>query len=103
LKDAQRTLEITDWTLYFSTTILDAQIQANKITNFTLNKTKFLDQTKQLLNERQLKVVIKMLDQGAEGFEGGMSAKKYMSITNTSKVTDTRDFTGFSRQKCVYY
>ncbi|WP_353097989.1 Fic family protein [Empedobacter brevis] len=91
LKDAQRTLEITDWILYFSTTILDAQIQAKKITNFTLNKTKFLDQTKQLLNERQLKVVIKMLDQGAEGFEGGMSAKKYMSITKTSKATATRD------------
>ena len=91
LKDAQRTLEITDWILYFSTTILDAQIQAKKITNFTLNKTKFLDQTKQLLNERQLKVVIKMLDQGAEGFDGGMSAKKYMSITKTSKATATRD------------
>ena len=91
LKDAQRTLEITEWILYFSTTILEAQIQAKKITNFTLNKTKFLDQTKPLLNERQLKVVLKMLDQGAEGFEGGMSAKKYMSITKTSKATATRD------------
>ena len=32
-----------------------------------------------------------MLDQGAEGFEGGMSAKKYISITKTSKATATRD------------
>lgn len=91
LKDAQKTLEITNWIYYFSNTILEAQIQAKKITNFTLNKTKFLDQAKSLLNERQLKVIIKMLDQGANGFEGGMSAKKYISITKTSKATATRD------------
>lgn len=91
LKDAQKTLEITNWIYYFSNIILEAQIQAKKITNFTLNKTKFLDQTKSLLNERQLKVIIKMLDQGADGFEGGMSAKKYISITKTSKATATRD------------
>lgn len=40
--------EIIDWIYYFSNTILDAQIQAKKITNFTLNKTKFSDQTKPL-------------------------------------------------------
>ena len=91
LKDAQRTLEITDWIYYFSKTILEAQIQAKKITYFTLNKTKFLDQVKSSLNERQLKVILKMLDQGVEGFEGGMSAKKYISITKTSKATATRD------------
>ncbi|WP_349679427.1 Fic family protein, partial [Empedobacter sp. UBA5528] len=101
LKDAQQTLEITDWILYFSTTILDAQIQAKKITNFILNKTKFLDQTKPLLNERQLKVVIKMLDQGAEGFEGGMSAKKYISITKTSKATATRDLQDLVEKKVL--
>ena len=32
-----------------------------------------------------------MLDTGTEGFEGGMSAKKYISITNASKATATRD------------
>ena len=32
-----------------------------------------------------------MLDAGAEGFEGGMSAKKYISITQSSKATATRD------------
>jgi Fic family protein len=38
-----------------------------------------------------LKVVIKMLDAGPEGFDGGMSAKKYISLTKTSKATATRD------------
>ena len=32
-----------------------------------------------------------MLDEGPTGFEGGMSAKKYMVITGASKGTATRD------------
>ncbi|AXP82984.1 hypothetical protein CJ739_3926 [Mariniflexile rhizosphaerae] len=32
-----------------------------------------------------------MLDEGPTGFEGGMTAKKYMRITQTSKPTATRD------------
>jgi Fic family protein len=32
-----------------------------------------------------------MFDAGPKGFEGGMTAKKYMSITGTSKATATRD------------
>jgi Fic family protein len=31
-----------------------------------------------------------MLDKGPKGFQDGMSAKKYMSITGASKVTATR-------------
>ncbi len=32
-----------------------------------------------------------MLEEGLDGFEGGMSAKKYMTITGASKATATRD------------
>ncbi|MCB4234356.1 hypothetical protein LDL59_02420 [Kaistella anthropi] len=32
-----------------------------------------------------------MMEQGEEGFEGGMTAKKYISINKTSKATATRD------------
>lgn len=38
-----------------------------------------------------MKVVQRMLGAGISGFEGGMSAKKYMNITGTSKATATRD------------
>lgn len=34
-----------------------------------------------------------MLEEGPDGFEGGMSAKKYMTITGASKATATRDKT----------
>lgn len=42
-----------------------------------------------------------MLDQGAEGFEGGMSAKKYISITKTSKATATRDLQDLVEKKVL--
>ncbi len=32
-----------------------------------------------------------MLNAGPEGFDGGMRAKKYISITKASKATATRD------------
>ena len=34
---------------------------------------------------------VRMLQEGPDGFEGGMSAKKYIAITHTSKATATRD------------
>lgn len=47
-------------------TILEAQIQVKQVIDFILKKSKFFDRFKQVLNERQLKVVGKMLDPGRE-------------------------------------
>ena len=91
LKEAQRTMDITAWITYFGSVILDAQRDAREVVHFTLRKAKFFDSYKDALNERQLKVIHKMLEKGAEGFTGGMTAKKYISITKTSKATATRD------------
>ena len=51
----------------------------------------FFDRYKNQINERQLKAIHRMLDAGPKGFEGGMNAGKYVSITKTSKATATRD------------
>lgn len=32
-----------------------------------------------------------MLEEGPDGFKGGMNARKYMAIAKTSKATATRD------------
>src|SRR5690554_1499896 len=56
-----------------------------------VRKAKFFDRLKPLLNERQIKAINRMLENGPVGFEGGMTAKKYMAITKTSKATATRD------------
>ena len=91
LKAAQRSNEITDWISYFVKTVIDAQIDAEQEIEFTLKKTKFFDNNKNALNERQQKVVRRMLEEGHQGFEGGMNARKYVSIASTSKATATRD------------
>lgn len=91
LEQAQKSNEITPWIKYFVNVILQSQEQAISLVNFILKKSNFFDRYKQLLNERQIKVVRKMMDAGLEGFEGGMSAKKYISITKVSKATATRD------------
>jgi Fic family protein len=71
--------------------ILKAQIEVEKQIDFILKKATFFDTFKDILNERQLKVIKRMLEAGMKGFEGGMSAKKYIQITATSKATATRD------------
>ena len=43
------------------------------------------------MNERQLRAVQRILEEGPKGFEGGMNARKYIGITKTSKATATRD------------
>lgn len=91
LKNAQRSLDITEWINYFSQIILEAQQDAKELVLFTLKKSKFFDRFKTQLNERQLKVINRILENGTAGFEGGMTAKKYMTIAKTSKATATRD------------
>ena len=91
LKQAQRTFEVTDWIFYFSTVILESQKNAKQTVLFTLNKTKFIDQYRNQMNERQVKAVLKMFESGVTGFEGGMTAIKYVSINKTSRATATRD------------
>jgi len=91
LKIAQCTLEIDGWLLYFSQLLIDAQQNALEILDFSVKKTQFFDKYKSILNTRQSKVINKMLDAGKDGFEDGMTAKKYVSITKTTKATATRD------------
>ena len=91
LKQAQGTLEITDWIFYFSSLVLESQKNAKQTVLFTLNKTKIMDKFKSEMNERQSKAVLKMFENGVSGFEGGMTAIKYVSITKTSRATATRD------------
>lgn len=91
LKKAQQSLAITDWILYFGRLILDAQVFTQSLIQYLLKKSKFYSVYNNQLNERQKKALNKMWDAGIDGFDGGMTAKKYISITKTSKATATRD------------
>ncbi|NIJ52768.1 Fic family protein [Dyadobacter arcticus] len=101
LETAQRSNEITRWIIYFVKIILAAQIEAKELLDFTLHKTRFFDHFKNTFNDRQLKAVKKMLAAGPEGFEGGMTAQKYISITKASKATATRDLQDLLESGCL--
>lgn len=103
LKFAQSSNEVTAWIDYFADTILKAQLEARQLVVFTLKKAKFMDLLRDRMNERQMKVMVKMLEAGPEGFEGGMTAKKYMSITKVSKATATRDLQDLVEMGAVMY
>lgn len=91
LNQAQGSNEITPWVGYFIRTVLEAQKNAERLIEFTLSKAKFFDQFKPVMNERQRKVVARMLREGPEGFKGGINATKYLRIAHCSKATATRD------------
>jgi Fic family protein len=91
LQKAQEGNEITEWIDYFVRTILTAQTEAEAFIDFTLKKTQYFDRWKAQLSERQAKVIRRMLEEGPKGFQGGMNASKYTSITKISKATATRD------------
>lgn len=91
LKEAQSSNDLTKWINYFVGVAVDAQAEAEELIAFTVKKSKFFDRYKNKLNERQMRVTNRLLEEGPKGFEGGMTAKKYMAIAKTTKATATRD------------
>ena len=94
LEDANKTNDVTNWLRWFSAIALEAQYRTFAQIDFVIHKTKLLDAVKGRINARQEKVLLRMLREGPEGFEGGMSAKKYSAIAETAPATTTRDLAG---------
>ena len=83
--------EITSYLKYFSETFLESQDYTRKLIDFLIAKTKLYQACIEFLNERQEKTLERIFREGIEGFEGGLSAEKYLAITKTSRATATRD------------
>ena len=94
---SQGTLDITKWLVWFTNLVLDSQKQAIDQIEFVLSKARFWDKHGSQMNERQSKVVARMLREGPDEFKGGMSANKYGKITKCSKATATRDMSELLR------
>lgn len=87
----QRRLDITEWLIYFAETIIAAQQTTLERIAFHIAKARFHDRFRGQLNVRQEKVIARMFREGPSGFKGGLSAENYISITQTSPATATRD------------
>lgn len=91
LEAANKQNDVTDWLAWFAGIGLEAQQRTLALVEFLIDKTKLLDRFRGSLNERQEKVLIRVLNEGPEGFKGGLSANKYVAITKTSTATASRD------------
>lgn len=102
LQQANKTLKINNWILYFSQIIIDAQEYTQKKILFVVDKINFYQKYSEKLNERQKKVIEKIFASGLDDFEGGLSADNYKKITKTSSSTATRDLQKLLEIKAVY-
>lgn len=91
LEHNSKIINISEWIGYFAKTILEAQNYTHNFIDFLIKKAKFYSIIKDQLNFRQDKVIQLIFQEGPEGFERGLSAQNYISITGTSKATTTRD------------
>ena len=90
-----RGFDFSKWVLWHTNIINSAIENSLEQIKIITQKTKFWDKAREYpLNERQLKVVNKLLDKGVENFEGGLITKKYARMVSTSIATAKRDITG---------
>lgn len=94
-------MNVTRWVHYFVKTVYQAQLSAQKRIFFVLQKSKFWNRYKGVLNLRQEKIIQRMFKADADGFKGGMSTQKYIKITNCSKATATRDLRDLVEKGCL--
>ena len=84
-------LDINLWLDYFADTVINAQEIAKEEVGFVLAKTRFYEAYGDQLNVRQAKMVARVFAEGRKGFAGGMTTKKYESITKCANRTASRD------------
>lgn len=94
--------DTTKWLLWFIGCLERAILAAEKTLDFVLQKTRFWKSHNDAnLTERQRKVLNRLLDAGPGGFEGGLSTRKYMSMTKTSRATAWREIEDLLQKKML--
>ena len=96
LAAASTTLDIDAWQRWFAGAVLQAQARSLAEIEFITAKARLLASIGVQLNVRQEKALLRMMSEGSQGFEGGMTASKYIAITRASPATATRDLGGLA-------
>jgi Fic family protein len=87
-----REYDFTQWIVWHTQTLKASVDLGLKKVEIVVQRAKFFNKVdEERLNSRQIKVLNKLLEYAKEEFEGGLSTKKYMSMTKVSKPTAFRD------------
>ena len=98
----QTPTDITEWISWFLDVLAEAMQQGHLRIERVANKTRFWQTHSQtILNERQIKVINRLLDNAGEEFILGINASKYQSLTKVSKATATRDLAELVSKSCL--
>ena len=90
-KASRGSLDANIWLDYFADTIINAQEISREEVDFVLAKTRFYEVYCDQLNDRQARMVSRVFAEGRNGFEGGITTKKYEAITKCPNRTASRD------------
>ncbi|MEQ1517248.1 MAG: DUF4172 domain-containing protein [Usitatibacteraceae bacterium] len=95
LNRVQRTeAKLETWLKWLLGTLQQSCLHASTLIDEALDRARFWSQHKHVsLNERQRKLLTRMLDAGPGRFEGGMTPRKAQSLTGAAGATVTRDLT----------
>lgn len=95
-------LDLTPWLSWFLTVLNDALTQGLARFDRVLTKTRFWQQHSQtVLNQRQIKVLNRLLDTQGEEFLQGINASKYRGLAKVSKATATRELANLVQKNCL--
>ena len=95
-------VDVTTWVQWFIRQCTAAYDAASETIAQALLKRDFWQQAAAAdVNDRQRKVLRRLLDAGDGGFLGGMTAAKYMKMTGASKATATRDLVDLEERGLV--
>jgi Fic family protein len=85
--------DVTEWLVWFIDTFAESCRISLNLIDEALTRTRFWNDHKNVpLNERQRKALTRMLAAGAGKFEGGMTPRKYMGLTQANnRLTANRD------------
>lgn len=84
--------EVTPWLEWYLGCYTRAVEKAEELLGNVLAKSKFWQDHGQIeLNERQRKVVNRLLDAGKGNFQGGLTTRKYVSMAKVSRATAFRE------------
>lgn len=83
---------VTEWLAWFLRCLSRAFERADHEVEKALARVRYWhDHKTAALNERQRKVLDRLLEAGPGGFEGGLSTRKYAGMTGTSRATAQRE------------
>jgi Fic family protein len=94
--------DITRWLAWFLRCFSGAIRKSEQTLHKVFAKSAFWKiHVQTILNGRQQKVINKLLDAGKDGFEGGLTTRKYVSMAKTGRATAQREIRDLVEKKVL--